>query len=62
MKIVEIQIEIKPDGERETDKDLQPKSISMKDNVWKLPYMFPRDIRFVAALEELVQTYNGRNK
>lgn len=57
MKIVRLQINIETDGEH--DANLQPKTIVMNGGVWKLPAeMFPRDMRFVGALEELVRYYN----
>lgn len=57
MKIVKIQIDIRATSEH--DEGLQPKTIIMNDGIWKVPSeMFPRDMRLVGALEELVRYYN----
>lgn len=61
MIIVRLQVDIETNGPN--DDDLEPKTITMNGNSWKLPdEMFPRDIRLVAALEQMVREYNGRNK
>ena len=63
MRIVHIKIIIAADPEMNDDKGLDNKIVAMEDKLWVLPqYMYPRDVRFLAALQELVDKYNGRMK
>jgi hypothetical protein len=58
MIITSIVINIEP-TEKDQDIGLAPKSIVLNGAHWKVPPdLFPRDIRFISAIEELVRNYN----
>lgn len=60
MIITGITIVIDVDG-RPDDEGMEPKQIVMNGNDWKLPaHLFPRDLKFLANLQELIEGYNGR--
>lgn len=60
MIITGITITIDTDG-RPDDEGLKPKEIVMNGNDWRLPeHLFPRDLKFLANLQELIERYNGR--
>lgn len=60
MIITGIVITIESDG-RPDDDGLTPRQIVLNGNDWKMPeHLFPRDLKFLANLQELIERYNGR--
>jgi hypothetical protein len=60
--ITGITITIDVDGGPD-DEGLQPKEIVMNGNNWKMPEnVFPRDLKFLANLQELIERYNRRTR
>ncbi len=61
MIITGIAIRIEPNGPE--DEGLQPKEIVLTGNNWKMPEdLWPRDLKFLANLQELIEGYNGRRQ
>ena len=62
MTITGMVITIETDGGLD-DEGLEAKKIIMDGNNWTMPaHLFPRDLKFLANIQELIESYNGRRR
>lgn len=59
MKIIELYIEISPDEKNPSDAGMSHKVMHYASSTWAFQgTIFPRDVRFLAEVQELMDRYN----
>lgn len=59
MYIKSIAIVLEPESNEE---DKKAKAISMNDDFWTLPQLYPKEIRLVSSLEAMIKEFNRDRK